>query len=273
MTDENQVGTPAPDETNVPVAETPEGSPAPEQTAESSPAATQDSEVAEVKGIQRRFDELTRLRREAERNAEHWREMAMRSQPAPEPDATPKTLADFQYDEAKYQQYLFSTAETLAIAAAKRELQQQVQQENQTRRTQSFTKLENDFAKKQADYFEVTRSDDLRISSAMAEAIAESEEGPALAYHLGKNPEIAEQIARRSPYAAARELGRIEERLRTEREKAKAPVVSKAPPPAPKLGATDGSVPVSPDDPSSDSAMSDAEWMRRRDKQMKKKHV
>lgn len=270
MTLENQVETPAPDETNVPVTETPEGTPEPEQKAESSPAATQDSEVAEVKGIQRRFDELTRLRREAERNAEHWREMAMRGQPKPEPDSTPKTLADFQYDEAKYQQYLFSTAETRAVAAAKRELQQQAQQENQTRRSQSFTKLEEQFAKKQSDYYDVTRNDGLTISTAMAEAIAESDEGPALAYHLGKNPEIAEQIARLSPYAAARELGRIEERLRTEREKAKAPVVSKAPPPPPKIEAVEPSVSVAPDDPDSDK-LDGPTWLKRRNKQVAKR--
>lgn len=241
--------------------------------ADSSPAVTDTDEIAnKAKGVGKRIDELTRLRREAERERDSWREMAMRSQPTPnpEPDQTPKTLADFQYDEAKYQNYLFTTAEQRAVRAAEQRLQEQARNANEARRTQSFKSRESTFAKTQADYYEVAHNESVPISSAMAEAIAESEEGPALAYHLGKNPDIAEQIASLSPLAAARELGRIEARLLTEREKVRAPVVSKAPSPVPKIEGVDPAITVRPDSADSDK-MSDAEWMRKREKQLRKR--
>ena len=249
--------------------ETPEAETEVEVKAEPKAEPAPAPDDAEVKGIQRRIDELTRLRREAERDRDHWRDMAIKGQPRAEvqPEA-PKTLADFQYDEAKYQAYLFSTAETRAVEAAEKRLREQMQQENVQRRTQSFVSRETAFAKTAPDYYEVTRSDTLPISPAMAEAIAESEEGPALAYHLGKNQEIAEQIARLSPLAQARELGRIEARLIADREKPKP--VTKAPPPAPKIEAVEPSISVPADDAASDK-LSDAEWLKRREKQLRKR--
>lgn len=247
------------------VVEQPEGEPKTEPVPEPKLTANGEPETRQ-----------TRNWRALERDRDHWREMAMRQQappPAPPAPTEPqgKTLADFDHDEAKYQQYLFTIAETRAIAAAKRELQQQAQQENQTRRVQTFKTREDDFAKKQADYYEVAHDESVPISTAMAEAIAESEEGPALAYHLGKNPDLAFRLANLSPTSAARELGRIEASLIAEREKAKAPVVSKAPPPAPKIDGVDPSLRVNPDDPDSDKAMTDAEWMRKRERQLAKR--
>jgi len=242
-----------------PVIETPEGEPKTEpEKVEPEPKLTANGEPE---------TRQTRNWRALERDRDHWREMAIRQQtppPAPvtEPEPQAKTLADFQYDEGKYQQYLFSTAETRAVAAAERKLSERAQQDNQHRRNQSFKTLETKFAAKQADYYEVTRSEDLPISLAMAEAIAESEDGPALAYHLGKNPEIAADIANLSPFAAARELGRIEERLIAEREKAKATAVSKAPPPPPKV---EGLNPQVDKDPSN---MTDKEFKKWREKQI-----
>lgn len=47
----------------------------------------------------------------------------------------------------------------------------------------------------------------------LGEAIATSEVGPQVLYHLGKNPEDLKRIAGLNPLAAARELGRLESRL------------------------------------------------------------
>ena len=263
----------APD-ANAPV--TPEVTEAP---AESSPAKAESRPDEAVDKVRSRIDELTRYRREAERRAERaereadqWREQALRTTQQPkatEPEPSAKTLADFEFDETKYQSYLFSEAEKRAVAAAEKRIREQQDQEKTVRRKSEFEKRESDYSKSVEDYIEVTRNPSVPITSDMAQVIAESEDGPALAYYLGKNVEIAERIAQLSPLAAAREMGRIEAKLAAERERAKEKTVSKAPPPTPKLDAAESGESVKPDSAESDRAMSDAEWVRRRNLQEK----
>lgn len=96
----------------------------------------------------------------------------------------------------------------------------------------------------------------------MREAILESDDGPALAYHLGKNPDLAEKIASLPPIAAARELGRLEAKLAREREQP--PVISKAPPPPPKIEGVEPAIERDPD------KMSTQDWVKWREKQIRK---
>jgi hypothetical protein len=84
-------------------------------------------------------------------------------------------------------------------------------------------------AKKYEDFAEVTMADDLAITPIMAEAIKDSDMGPDVAYYLGKNPDLAEKIARLNPAAQVREIGKIEARLEINKEPVKRP--SKAPAP------------------------------------------
>ncbi len=272
MTDtENQaVDTPAPDANVQDKPETPEVT----NEAESSPATSETEEIAaKAKGVGKRIDELTRLRRDAERERDHWRELAMRQQaPQPEPQKpvshTPKTLADFEFNEAEYQSYLFEQATAKATEAARRELEAERTRRAQAERKNAFTKRESAFAKDNPDYMEVTRDPRVPISAEMAEAIAESEDGPALAYFLAKNLDEADRLSALSPSAQARELGRIEARLQFERQKAEEAKkrVSQAPPPPPKLDAAEADTDFKPDEPDSDK-LSDAEWTRRRNSQ------
>jgi hypothetical protein len=222
----------------------------------------------ELKGVSRRIDELTRNWREAERREKALLELLQkdRQEPAQAPPASetkPKTLADFDYDETKYQAHLFEQAEQRAVAAAERKLKESQEQETSRRRQTEFVTRERKFAEATPDYFEVTRSAALNITQSMVDAAAESEEAPALLYYLGKNPEIADRLAGLSPLATAREIGRIEARLLAERDKAKAPQVSKAPPPTPKIeGAGDPAVQKEP------SEMTDAEFRKWRQRQI-----
>lgn len=250
-----------------------------ENVADPSPAVveTDESEAPKAKGVQKRLDELTRNWREAERREQALLALLQqnRAQP-PEParpaqDDKPKTLADFEYDEAKFQQYIFEQAERRSVEAAKRELTAAQEREAQERRKASFKSRSAEFAKTVDDFESVAFAKHLPISADMAEVIQDSDDGPALLYHLGKNPDIAEKIAQLPPKAAARELGKIEARLAFEREKAKEkPVVSKAPPPPPKVEAVEPSVNIRPDDPESDK-LSTAEWMAKRNKQLAKR--
>jgi hypothetical protein len=249
------------------------------QVAESAPAP---EKAPEKDGFSQRIDELTKNWRETERRAEeasrdaqYWRDQALRAQqPAPQtptpPAATAKTLADFEYDESKYQSYLLDQVEQRAVAAAERKLREQQEKDTTERRRTEFQQRESAFEKDTPDYRSKTRSSNFPVSDAMAQACAESEEGPAVLYYLANNLSLAEQISRLPPLAAARELGRIEAKLITAREQA-AKKVSEAPPPTPKIeGSGDpGTTGVKATDPDSDK-LSDEEWTRRRNKQLAK---
>jgi len=249
--------------------------PEPTQGAESAPAVSNtDEETTRVLDpVQKRIDELTRRRYDAERDAQYWREQAQRAQapkpeppaPAEAPQATGKTLADFAYDESKYQDYLFKQAEARAVAAAEKVL---TQKQTETARFQTVTahkEREAEFAKKVPDYFEVAHY--APITESMAEIIMDSDNSAELAYHLGKNRQVALNLGRLSPLQQAREIGRIEAKLAAKPTPA---AVSGAPPPAPRLenaGNPGGS--AKPDAPESDK-LSDAEWTRLRNKQVAK---
>ncbi|HEX7114972.1 MAG TPA: hypothetical protein VF193_07555 [Steroidobacter sp.] len=256
----------------------PDANVAPEQenVADSSPAAEETSEVVEqpkAKGVQKRLDELTRNWREEQRRNEQLLQLLQqmhRQQPTPEPppeEEKLKTLADFDYDDARYQQYIFERAQRLSVEAARRELAAAQEREAAERRRDSFRSRSAEFAKTVPDFDAVAFAPELPITADMAEVIQESEDGPALLYHLGKNPEIAERIAKLPPKAAARELGRIEARLAYEREAAEAgkPKVSKAPPPPPKVDGSNAVVEKDPDE------MTTEEWLKWREKQLKKR--
>lgn len=84
-----------------------------------------------------------------------------------------------------------------------------------------------------SDFDAVALNPDLPVSAAMAATIACCERGPEIAYHLGRNPELAARIARLDPLSAARELGRVEADLTATPRRS----VTSAPPPLRPLGA------------------------------------
>ena len=100
----------------------------------------------------------------------------------------------------------------------------------------------------------------------MREVIFDSPNGPEVAYWLAQNRENADRIARLSPHQTALELGRIEGRLGAIKEvKARLAVVSQAPPPTPQIDAVEPDVNKDPD------SMSIGDWMKWREKQIKRK--
>jgi len=242
----------------------PDGAEVEPKGAESAPAVTDTDEInREAKsGVGKRIDELTRNWRETERDRDYWREMAITTRPpeAPKPVETPtdKTLADFNYDEVAYRKHIVTVARTEAVQAAKEELKREREEGYASERDADFADREDKYLKDAPDYMEVTRSPRLTITESMAETIKDSEHGPAIAYHLGKNPALAAQIARLPALQQAREIGRIEAKLTA----APPPKVSEAPPPAPKIDAVDPVIEKDHD------KMTDAEWLAWRNKQL-----
>lgn len=187
-----------------------------------------------AKGVQKRLDELTRNWRDAERDRDRWRDMAMRGgqpqqpgaepKPAPSPGAAPKPE-----DFPTYDAYL--------IAQAKHELRQELTQaerekaqEQEATQVASGWRTQVDTAKgKYADFEAVAFS--APISESVAHMVAASDVGADLAYHLGKNPDEARRISALPPVVAARELGRLEAKLSA----APPPKPTQAPPPVPMV--------------------------------------
>lgn len=216
----------------------------------------------------RRIDELTRNWREAERRNDQLLELigSLQGKPATQQQVDdggkPPSLADFNYDEGKYQEALLSFATKAAEKTVTAKLSEWERQQSVQRQAQTFKAKEAAFAATVEDYADKVYDPSVPISAAMAEAIADSEIGPQLAYHLADNRELAAKIAAMSPVQAARELGKLEAKLSAPPPKP----VTKAPPPPPKIAATDGEVDKDPE------KMSMAEWMKWREKQLKSRN-
>ena len=261
MTDTTQqavVETPAPD-ANV----------APEVTpAAPSPAAVDTSVKSEREDpVQKRIDKLTWKLRQTERERDYERELRLttlqqKEQPKPESKAQPlKKLADFNYDEEAYAEYV---ADVAADQAARKLEESRTSKESARERRErlaKFKELESKFKTEIEDYEDVAYY--ARIDDHVAELVMAMDEGPRIAYYLGKNPDVATRINGLPEKLAALELGRIDQKLAIEREQAKAkPPVSKAPPPPPKLEATEPAVSKDP------SEMTDAEFAKWRKRQI-----
>jgi hypothetical protein len=273
MTEETQAEMPIEDAPVLPETQAADSSPAPEVPAIADDAGTERPRDDEGKFIspkaQRRIDELTWKSHEAERQAEHWRQMAMAQQQPPKAEEPVKlpTLESVGYDESKYQAALIEYATKQAEQVVERRLSEAEQKRAEQARMESFATRQREFAKATPDFEDrVLRDPTLPITAAMRDVILDSPAGPELAYHLATNREQAEQIARLPAHLAALEMGRIEGRLSALKEAAKRPVISKAPPPPPKVEQEDTPV----DKNYYDESTSIRDWVKWREKNARK---
>ena len=113
---------------------------------------------------------------------------------------------DFKDDEA----YSQAQIEHLAERKAAEKLEQRQREEQRDRATESFLEKAEKAQERYPDFQLVVSNPSLAINEGMLEFISDSDHGPDIAYHLGKNPMKAQQIAQMSAIKAARELSRIE---------------------------------------------------------------
>jgi hypothetical protein len=259
MTDttEQVVDTTAPDANATPVAQ-----------AAPSPAAVDTSVKSEREDpVQKRIDKLTYRLRQTERERDYERELRLTSlqpkeqpQPAAEKAQPIKKLADFQFDEEAYAEYMTDVAAERAARKLEDSRTSKESARERKERLSKFKELESKFKTEIDDYEDVAYY--ARIDDHVAELVMAMDEGPRIAYYLGKNPEVAARINGLSGQLAAVELGRLDQKLAIEREQAKAKPVSKAPPPPPKIDATEPAVSKDP------SQMSDKEFAKWRKNQI-----
>lgn len=235
--------------------------------AESTPAVTGANEKTvppPEEPVQKRIDKLTWQARQAERDRDYWRDQAQRQTPAkpesaPEaPKAAPK-LEDYNYDEAAYQTALTAHVTAEAARQVREEFRKEQEQLTQQQKVESWRKRESAFAAKTPDYEETAYY--APIPDKAAEIIKDCENGPEVAYYLGKHPDEAKALNGLSEAAMARAIGRIEAKLETPAAPAPAPKpVSKAPAPPPKIEATEPAITKSWNDP----GLSQEEFNKRR---------
>jgi hypothetical protein len=118
-------------------------------------------------------------------------------------DTYTKEMIDWRVRQAT--QKINAKTEADRLAAQKQQLAAAKAEHWDARVSEAKTEL--------ADFDAVAMNKDLPVTPTMAEAIKESDLGAKVLYHLGKNPAEAERIAKLSPLAQVRELGKIEAKL------------------------------------------------------------
>lgn len=253
-------------------AETGEESKEAESEAES-PPADEENVDKKTNSFEERIKKLNTRWRETERALtaleQENQELRQKVTEVPTQVEEVKTLADFDYDDKQYQTYLFTEAKKQAASEVESLLSKRDAEAKAEIALERFSESERTFAAEHDDYFELTQSKGLIVTNPMADVIRGSDVGPELAYHLGKNPDVARKISKLSDAAVGRELTLIETQLKAEKAKP-AKEVSKAPPPPPaKIGGDEPGKRISTTEAASDK-MSDKEWFAAEEKRKAK---
>jgi hypothetical protein len=200
--------------------------------------------------VTKRINKAIFQREEARREAEYWRRVASGEvqKPAPAPIASapviqfPKPqpkIEDFQNEADPYA--------ALAFAAGRYEAEK-IQHENQTRAFQAQQQAQLNQQEqlvqakmaegeaKYPDFYEATDELGKQVTPAMREALFDSPRFADLAYHLSHDPAEVQRIARLTPLAQVRELGKLEDKLAVQTANPSAKQVARQPTPVQSAG-------------------------------------
>lgn len=221
---------------------------------EKTDAPVEETPVPKKKSVQERIDEITKARRDAEREREYWKQVALdkakETKPAPveTPAQIPRPTIS-QYDTTEqYEDALLNWHETRkANEAAQKRLV--AEQEEGLAKFQTAAEKARE---KYPDFDEVVEAP--VFSPQMRLSILNSDAGPELAYHLGlpENRETAAKIRSLSPEKQYIEMGKLETRLSLAKQTKKVP---SAPAPINPVGMSGTGGEVDP------SKMSIEDWM------------
>jgi len=195
------------------------------------------------KTTQERIHELTWRAREAERQRDEL--LSRISQPQQQQPPAPKA-AQGEPDPTQYEygdtdaNYIHDLAVWTTLQTVKAETQRQEAERVMRERRQSWEAKAAEARKVHDDFDEIVMSNRWDCSDIMADAIASSDVGADIAYHLANNPAEARRISQLSPVAQALSIGRLESQFSTPASPPQPKTVSNAPPPAPQVRAANG---------------------------------
>lgn len=198
--------------------------------------------------IAQRFSEMTRKIEAAEARAAAAETEAAelrgkvkpveQEKPAPVAEPEGKPIAANFDDAFKYAEALSEWTTNQALAKRDNEAKERTAAEARDTIARTFQERQDEFKKSTADYAETLDASDLKVSNELRDAIVESDVGPQILYHLGKNPEDAVRIGKLTVGGMLREIGKLEARF----EKKSAP----EPAPKPKAEISAAPAPIAP---------------------------
>lgn len=192
--------------------------------------------------FQGRINEITRARREAERELASERQLREQyeqklaqyeRQPSQQQGSEAPKLADFNYDMDAWSVALTQHAERKATESVESRLHGQEAQRQRQEMAVGFESKAQTYAKENPGYFDRVAELDsaVQFRPEVIEAIGLSEHGPAIADYLATHLDEADQLSRLPAHLAAVQIGRLEGRVTTSKLKP----VTNAPNPPPTL--------------------------------------
>lgn len=218
--------------------------------------AKPETEKPKRDNLQARINKLTRERYEAEERATQLEQMLNAT--AQKPADAPKREAFESYEDYVEAKAAFvAEQKVMQTIKAREEEESKRKQESASRETWTNWETRKETARdKYADFDEVINQD-IPITTAMQQAIMESDMGPDVAYYLGTHPEEAERISKLSHARQLLEMGKLEIKASEPKKPSSAPAPID---------------PVKPNgnlyDPSPNEKDSDEVWMAKRRKQV-----
>ena len=180
----------------------------PGDEAQTEEAKAEDSEQVEKKpnrkSASQRIGELTQIRRDQEREIARLNAQLDRTRRLQRPD--PNAYEDSDEYASDLAAYKVRTSQTEDIEASVKDAE--------VRATEVLAAAHNErvmeFSQDAPDFHQVAGNPSLPITPDMAKEIMDSDFGPQIQYHLGKNPREAARISQLPPSRQIREIGRLE---------------------------------------------------------------
>lgn len=192
------------------------------ESSDDSAASEEEQHRKRKGGFQKRIDKLTRRATELEQQNAALMEALRQSGRAPEQPKVPEKTEpsnngkpnpdDFESHE-DYVEALTDWKVEQKLTANQKKIQEQNAREQQTRQQSEFHSRMDKARERYKDFDEVMGDSEAPVSAAMQEVIIASEYGPDIAYYLANHPDEAEKIANMSALAAAKALGKLEDRI------------------------------------------------------------
>jgi hypothetical protein len=128
-------------------------------------------------------------------------------------DAAP-TLEDAEFDPVKHSKMQTEWLNKQVEKRVENALKQFENRQSEVATRQAFEQRAAEFKKVNPDWEVVIANPALPpLAPEAARVVVRSENGPAITYHLAKNPDLAVRIARMEPISQAAAIGRLEEQL------------------------------------------------------------
>lgn len=223
-----------------PAASSADQTPTPPPQGDSTPPPAEDpgSAAPHRNGARERIEELVAQNRALREGFEYLRQQIPARPAEASPPADPQpTLTQFDNDVERFTQannaWLDRQVERRAAAVVDQRLSSRQEEQRLREAAENFSTRAAEFAKGHADYGVVVGNPTLPFNGPLLEAIQASEHGPAIAYHLGLNPDKAARIARLPPLQQAAAVGRLEAEVT---KPVPPPRSTNAPPPPTPIG-------------------------------------